>query len=88
MRGFTVLDFGENWCGHCQAAKPHVEAALAARPDVTHIKVLDGRGKPLGRSFQVKLWPTLVMLKDGVEVNRVVRPTSIDAVATGLASLT
>jgi thioredoxin 1 len=87
MRGFTVLDFGENWCGYCQAARPHIEAALANRTDVTHIKVLDGRGKPLGRSFRVKLWPTLIMLKDGVETARVVRPTSPDEVQAGLESL-
>ena len=34
----------------------------------------DGRGSPLGRSFRVKLWPTLVLMRDGVEVARVVRP--------------
>lgn len=86
-RGFVVLDFGENWCGHCRAARPHVEAALAARPDVTHIKVIDGKGKPLGRSFRVKLWPTLIVLKDGVEMARVVRPTSADEVQAGLNAL-
>lgn len=85
--GFTVLDFGENWCGYCQAARPHIEAALAGRADVTHIKVLDGRGKPLGRSFRVKLWPTLIVLKDGAEVARVVRPESADEVSAALAKL-
>lgn len=75
-RGLVVLDFGENWCEHCQAARPHVSAALTERPDITHTKVIDGKGKPLGRSFRVKLWPTLIMLKDGVEAARVVRPMS------------
>lgn len=79
-RGLVLLDFGENWCEHCQAAQPHVAAALADRPDITHIKVIDGKGKPLGRSFRVKLWPTLILLKNGVEVGRVVRPTSVDEV--------
>ena len=83
-RGLVLLDFGENWCGHCQAARPLIDAALATRGDILHIKVLDGRGKPLGRSFRVKLWPTLIVLKDGVEVARVVRPTTPNEVRQAL----
>jgi len=86
-RGNFVLEFGENWCGYCQGARPHIEAALAERPDVRHIKALDGRGKPLGRSFRVKLWPTLIVLKDGAEVARVVRPTGTEDVRVALARL-
>jgi thioredoxin 1 len=41
---------------------------------VRHIKVHDASGRRLGRSFRVKLWPTLVFLRDGHEVARVVRP--------------
>ena len=41
------------------------------------------RGKPLGRSFQVKLWPTLIFLKDGKEVARAVRPEHADDVRRG-----
>ena len=31
-------------------------------------------GRRLGRSYKVKLWPTLIFLKDGVEAARLVRP--------------
>ena len=72
-RGLTVLEFGAGWCGYCVGAQPAIEHALAAHGDVRHIKVSDGRGKPLGRSFRVKLWPTLVVLRDGEEIARVVR---------------
>jgi thioredoxin 1 len=74
MAGPVLLNFGANWCGHCQAAAPLVADALAEFPAVQHIKVEDGKGRPLGRSFRVKLWPTLVFLKDGTEVARLVRP--------------
>jgi thioredoxin 1 len=84
MAGAVVLDFGTNWCGHCQAAAPAIEEALADAPSVQHIKVEDGKGRPLGRSFQVKLWPTLIFLKDGVEVDRLVRPMSVDEIRGGL----
>jgi thioredoxin 1 len=49
---------------------------LAQHPNITHLKIEDGPGRPLGRSFGVKLWPTLVFLKDGKEVERLVRPRS------------
>jgi thioredoxin 1 len=54
---------------------------------VRHIRVEDGRGRPLGRSFRVKLWPTLVFLKDGKEVARLVRPSgaAIEDALAGLA---
>jgi thioredoxin 1 len=85
--GPAVLEFGADWCAHCLGAQPHVAAALAARPGVRHVKIADGKGKPLGRSFAVKLWPTLVVLNDGKEVARVVRPTDADAVHRALEAL-
>jgi thioredoxin 1 len=76
----TVLEFGASWCGYCRAAQADIAAALKQHPEVRHIKVEDGKGKPLGRSFRVKLWPTLVYLKNGVEIARVVRPESVAAI--------
>ncbi|HEY8538401.1 MAG TPA: thioredoxin family protein [Steroidobacteraceae bacterium] len=84
LRGPAVIDFGTNWCGYCQAAAPLIEAALAGRKRVRHIKVEDGPGRPLGRAYRVKLWPTLVFLRDGVEVARVVRPTDVAEIVRAL----
>jgi thioredoxin 1 len=85
LPGTVALDFGTNWCGHCNAAVPHIDAALAEQPGVRHIKVEDGPGRPLGRSFKVKLWPTVVVLQDGKEVARVVRPLDVAEVREALA---
>ena len=74
MAGLVALDFGTDWCGFCKAAAPAIEAALAGPPAVRHIKVEDGPGRVLGRSFRVKLWPTVIILQDGTERARVVRP--------------
>lgn len=84
LPGVTALDFGTDACGYCQAAKPHIEAALVETPGVLHMKIEDGPGRPLGRSFDVKLWPTLVVLQDGIEVARVVRPADVAAVREAL----
>jgi thioredoxin 1 len=81
LDGDTVLEFGANWCGICQAASPHVEAAFADRPELRHLRIEDGPGRPLGRSFGIKLWPTLVLLRGGREVGRVVRPRATSDVA-------
>jgi thioredoxin 1 len=83
----TVLEFGANWCPICQAAQPLIRGALADYPAVDHIKVEDGKGKPLGRSFKVKLWPTLVFLRDGQEIARVVRPGDAADIRRALAAL-
>lgn len=80
LAGATVIEFGTGWCGHCRAAQPAILAALVDWPDLRHLKVEDGPGRPLGRSFNVRLWPTLVLMRDGNEVGRVVRPRDADSV--------
>lgn len=88
MEGPAVIEFGTPWCGHCQAAQPHLSTALSAHPEVPHFKIEDGKGKALGRSFKVKLWPTLIFLKDGEEINRLVRPINDRTIREALASIT
>ena len=87
LREAVVIEFGAPMCGYCLAAKPLIAEAFAAYPQVRHIKVEDGRGRPLGRSFGVKLWPTLVFMRDGQEVARVVRPENAAMVASALAQI-
>ncbi len=88
LPGATVLEFGTGWCGYCRAAEPHVVAALKAHPAVPHLKVEDGPGRSLGRSYRVKLWPTLVFLRDGQEVARLVRPTNAGSISEALQQIT
>jgi thioredoxin 1 len=76
LAGPVVLEFGAAWCPHCQALQGDLQEELDARPEVRHIKVEDGKGKPLGRSFRVKLWPTLVFMRDGQALKQVSRPSS------------
>lgn len=87
LRGATVLEFGTDWCGYCQAAQPLIASALRQYDDVRHMKVADAKGCPLGRSFGVKLWPTLIFLRDGREVDRAVRPVDEQAIVRGLDAI-
>ncbi|OHX15068.1 thioredoxin family protein [Chromobacterium sphagni] len=77
MGGLTLLEFGVDWCPHCQGAQPLLAQLLAAQPQLRHLALEDGKGKPLGRAFRVKLWPTFILLRDGVEIGRAVRPRSL-----------
>jgi thioredoxin 1 len=86
LAGSVLLEFGAPWCSHCQRAQAALQAALSGQPEVHHIKIEDGRGLPLGRSFRVTLWPTLILLRDGAEVARAVRPTTLAEVVQVLKS--
>ena len=85
MPGVVAVDFGTNWCGYCKAAEHDIDEALRGYPSVRHIKAEDGPGRPLGRSFRVKLWPTVIVMKDGQEVARVVRPAGAQELQEALA---
>ena len=88
LPGATLLEFGSPWCGYCRRAQPLIAAALAEHPGVRHIKIADASGRRLGRSFTVKLWPTLVFLLDGREVARAVRPRDAQAISEALGRIT
>ncbi|MDP3538616.1 MAG: thioredoxin family protein [Azonexus sp.] len=83
----VLIEFGAPWCGHCQAAQALLAKALANYPQLRHIKIEDGPGRKLGRSFRVKLWPTLIFIKQGNEVARLVRPANAEAISEALHQL-
>ncbi|MDH1703375.1 thioredoxin family protein [Comamonas terrigena] len=81
LPGLVLLEFGTDWCPHCLGAQDAIRKVLAPRDDIQHIKVEDGPGRRLGRLFRVKLWPTLVLLQNGQEIRRTVRPQGAQAEA-------
>lgn len=87
LPGPVLLEFGTDWCGHCRRAQPLVAQALAAHPQLRHLKVEDGPGRALGRAFGVKLWPTLVLLRDGQAQATLVRPQAPNELADALRRL-
>lgn len=87
LSGPVVIDFGTNWCEFCQGAKPLTDTALARFPRVRHFRFEDGKGRIPGRAFKVKLWPTLIFLRDGIEVTRLVRPHDVADIEQALRLL-
>ena len=87
LEGPAVLEFGTSWCGWCRAVQAPLASALAKYPQVRHLRIEDGPGRALGRSYRVKLWPTLVFLQDGQEVARLVRPSGAAPIEEALGAL-
>lgn len=87
LDGPLLVEFGATWCGHCQAAQLLLSEALTNHPRVRHLKIEDGAGRPLGRSFRVKLWPTLIFLRGGHELARLVRPGDAQSISHALAQI-
>ena len=85
--GPLLLEVGTAWCGHCRAAQPLIAGALAGHPGLRHLRIEDGPGRPLGRSYRVTLWPTLIFLRDGAERARLVRPTAAPALVDAVAAI-
>lgn len=87
LEGPAVIEFGASWCGICAAAQPLFARTLGPRERVRHIKIEDGPGRRLGRSFGIKLWPTLVFLDNGQEVAKLVRPRDGGAIDEALGRI-
>lgn len=86
VAGPLIVEFGAPWCPHCQAIQSALAELLGEHPEIQHVKIYDGRGQPLGRSFRVKLWPTLIFMRDGEVLHRAVRPSE-NEIAEGVRAL-
>lgn len=68
----VLLDFYAEWCGPCRMVSPIVDEIAAEREDVVVGKVNVDEEQSLAARFGVASIPTLVVMKDGKVVNRVV----------------
>lgn len=66
----VLLDFYATWCGPCRMVSPIVDEIAAENPHVVVGKINVDEEPELAQQFGVASIPTLVVLKNGVEVNR------------------
>ncbi len=74
--GIALLDFYADWCGPCKALTPTLERFASENPSVTVGKVNVDENNDAAQEFGIKGIPTLVFLRDGQEVGRLVGATS------------
>ncbi|MCC6741218.1 MAG: thioredoxin [Planctomycetia bacterium] len=72
-KGVAMVDFWATWCGPCKRVAPIVEdlaGAYAGKARIYKMDVDQNQGTPA--RFGVMSIPTVVLFKDGKEVDRVV----------------
>lgn len=72
----VLVDFWAVWCGPCQMMAPILHELEAEMPDVQIGKVNVDEQMDLTRQFRVVSIPTLIIFKNGQEVQRMVGVTS------------
>lgn len=74
----VLLDFWASWCGPCRMVSPVVDEIADERSDILVGKINVDEQRELAAQFGVMSIPTLVVIKNGQEVQRSVgaRPKS------------
>ena len=68
----VLLDFWATWCGPCRMVAPIVEEIAAEREDILVGKINVDEEMELAVKFGIISIPTLIYLKDGMEVDKIV----------------
>lgn len=68
----AVVDFWAPWCGPCVQFSPLFQESARSTSGVVHAKVNVDDNPTTARRFKVSGIPTMVLLRSGVEVDRIV----------------
>lgn len=70
--GLVLIDFYADWCGPCKMLTPILEEINKENEDVRIIKVNIDDSRFLASYYQIKSIPTLVLLKNGQFLNKMI----------------
>ncbi len=69
----VLVDFFANWCGHCQKLLPLLdEVAVAMDGKLNVVKLNVDENRDLSKKYEIKGLPTMILFKDGSELDRLI----------------
>ena len=68
--GLVLVDFYAEWCGPCKMLGPVLEEVSSELTDINIIKVNVDEHSELAQKYGVMSIPTLILFKDGQEVEK------------------
>ena len=71
-KGIVIVDFFATWCGPCRMLAPVLEQVQQDVPSVKIVKVDVDDAEKVSKRFGIMSIPTMVVLKDGQEIDRFV----------------
>ena len=66
----VLIDFYADWCGPCKMLSPIIDEIAEENYEIKVVKVNVDDSQDLAMKYQVMSIPTLVVIKNGEEVNR------------------
>ena len=68
----VLVDFYAEWCGPCKMLAPIVEEVASENEDLKVVRINIDNEESIAMDYQIMSIPTLVLIKDGKEVDRVI----------------
>ncbi|XP_021908693.1 thioredoxin H-type-like [Carica papaya] len=68
----VVIDFTASWCGPCKLMEPTIKDCAAKFTDIEFFKIDVDMLGDVAEEFEVDAMPTIVLMKNGEELDRVV----------------